>query len=53
MSALLNRKKVAMLTGTREGRVKERGFSDLRAAKYEEHDATVASIWFPELRTES
>jgi len=47
-------KKVAMLTGTTEGRAKEWGVGDLREAEFGEHDAAIdAFIRFPELRTES
>ena len=48
-------KKVTMLTGTREGRAKERSVGDsLRAAEFDEHEAAVdVFIRFPELGTKS
>jgi hypothetical protein len=52
--ALLRRKKVVTLTGTRGGRVKGRGVGDLRMGEFEELDVAVNTfIQFPELRTES
>ena len=52
---MLKRKKVTMLTSTREDEVKERGVGDVKQEDdLEELDAAVNTfIWFPELRTES
>ena len=52
---LLKRKKVTMLTSTREDEVKERGVGNVKQEDdLEELDAAVNTfIRFPELRTES
>jgi hypothetical protein len=52
--ALLKRKKVTILTSTREGGAKGRGVGDGQEGDLEELDAAIDTfIRFPELRTKS